>query len=85
MDRIQAMEVSTRVVDANSFTQAAETLGMPRASVTTIVYPHNRHLSAKVRAFAEWIGELFDSMPALEDEPRTKTPAASKDERAAIR
>lgn len=37
MDRIQAMEVFTRVVDANSFTRAAETLGMPRASVTTII------------------------------------------------
>ncbi|EJO56270.1 LysR family transcriptional regulator [Burkholderia multivorans] len=37
MDRIQAMEVFTRVVDANSFTRAAETLAMPRASVTTII------------------------------------------------
>ncbi|GLU31358.1 LysR substrate-binding domain-containing protein [Trinickia caryophylli] len=37
MDRIQAMEVFTRVVDANSFTRAADTLGMPRASVTTII------------------------------------------------
>jgi len=37
MDRIQAMEVFTRVVDANSFTRAAETLGIPRASVTTII------------------------------------------------
>ncbi|MEB2560532.1 LysR family transcriptional regulator [Burkholderia anthinoferrum] len=37
MDRIQAMEVFTRVVDANSFTRAADTLSMPRASVTTII------------------------------------------------
>ena len=37
MDRIQAMEVFTRVVDANSFTRAADTLAMPRASVTTII------------------------------------------------
>ncbi|WP_089339282.1 LysR family transcriptional regulator [Burkholderia singularis] len=37
MDRIQAMEVFTRVVDANSFTRAADTLGMPRATVTTII------------------------------------------------
>ncbi|KVZ05358.1 LysR family transcriptional regulator [Burkholderia ubonensis] len=37
MDRIQAMEVFTRVVDANSFTRAADTLTMPRASVTTII------------------------------------------------
>lgn len=37
MDRIQAMEVFTRVVDANSFTRAADTLAMSRASVTTII------------------------------------------------
>ncbi|WDD91322.1 putative multidrug efflux transcriptional regulator CeoR [Burkholderia sp. FERM BP-3421] len=37
MDRLQAMQVFTRVVDTNSFTKAAETLGLPRASVTTII------------------------------------------------
>jgi LysR family transcriptional regulator for bpeEF and oprC len=37
MDRFQAMQVFTRVVDANSFTRAAETLGLPRATVTTII------------------------------------------------
>ncbi|BDC44341.1 LysR family transcriptional regulator [Paraburkholderia terrae] len=37
MDRIQAMEVFTRVVDANSFTRAAEQMGMPRATVTTTI------------------------------------------------
>lgn len=24
-----------------------------------VVYPQNRHLSAKVRVFVEWIAELF--------------------------
>lgn len=37
MDRFQAMQVFTRVVDANSFTRAADTLGLPRATVTTII------------------------------------------------
>jgi len=37
MDRFQAMQVFTRVVDANSFTKAAEHLGLPRATVTTII------------------------------------------------
>ncbi|WP_179405353.1 LysR family transcriptional regulator [Burkholderia guangdongensis] len=37
MDRLQAMQVFTRVVDTNSFTKASETLGLPRASVTTII------------------------------------------------
>lgn len=31
-----------------------------------VVYPQNRHLSAKVRAFVEWIAELFADHPALE-------------------
>lgn len=30
-----------------------------------VVYPQNRHLSAKVRAFVEWIAELFAATPAL--------------------
>ncbi|MGB6104419.1 MAG: LysR family transcriptional regulator [Pusillimonas sp.] len=37
MDRFQAMQVFTRVVDANSFTHAADSLGLPRASVTTTI------------------------------------------------
>lgn len=37
MDRFQAMQVFTRVVDANSFTRAADTLGLPRATVTTVI------------------------------------------------
>jgi len=30
-----------------------------------VVYPHNRHLSAKVRVFVEWITELFAEHDAL--------------------
>ena len=30
-----------------------------------VVYPQNRHLSAKVRAFVEWIAELFSASPVL--------------------
>ncbi|RJG05456.1 LysR family transcriptional regulator [Noviherbaspirillum cavernae] len=31
-----------------------------------VVYPQNRHLSAKVRVFVEWISELFADHPALQ-------------------
>jgi LysR family transcriptional regulator for bpeEF and oprC len=31
-----------------------------------VVYPQNRHLSAKVRAFVEWIAALFADHPALQ-------------------
>lgn len=34
-----------------------------------VVYPQNRHLSAKVRAFVEWIAELFASHEALQVPP----------------
>ncbi len=50
----------------------------PKPKPISIVYPHNRHLSAKVRAFAEWIAELFDSMPALEDVSRTREQPVQK-------
>jgi LysR family transcriptional regulator for bpeEF and oprC len=47
MDKLQAMQVFTRVVDANSFSRAADTLRLPRASVTTII--QNLEASLKVR------------------------------------
>ncbi|MDB5841855.1 MAG: transcriptional regulator [Herminiimonas sp.] len=34
-----------------------------------VVYPQNRHLSAKVRVFVEWIAELFAVDPKLQGEP----------------
>ncbi|MDY7577396.1 LysR family transcriptional regulator [Herbaspirillum sp. RTI4] len=37
MDKFQAMQVFTRVVDANSFTRAAESLGLPRTTVTNML------------------------------------------------
>ncbi len=37
MDRFQAMQVFTRVVDSNSFTRAADSLGLPRTTVTTTI------------------------------------------------
>ena len=30
-----------------------------------VVYPQNRHLSAKVRAFVEWVAELFEASPTM--------------------
>ncbi|WP_248295382.1 LysR family transcriptional regulator, partial [Paraburkholderia sp. UYCP14C] len=37
MDRITAMRTFIRIVDTNSFTRAAESLNIPRATATTIV------------------------------------------------
>jgi len=37
MDKFHAMHVFTRVVDTNSFSRAADTLGVPRGSVTRVI------------------------------------------------
>ncbi|SHI35138.1 LysR family transcriptional regulator [Pollutimonas bauzanensis] len=48
MDRFQAMQVFTRVVDANSFTLAADSLGLPRATVTTTIQGLERLLRVRL-------------------------------------
>jgi len=48
MDRFQAMQVFTRVVDANSFTLAAESLGLPRTTVTTTIQNLERMLQVRL-------------------------------------
>jgi len=35
-----------------------------------VVYPQNRHLSAKVRVFVDWVAELFAKHPGLRDPRR---------------
>jgi LysR family transcriptional regulator, regulator for bpeEF and oprC len=46
MDKFQAMATFVRVVEAQSFSKAAETLAMPRSSVTTIVKNLESYLGA---------------------------------------
>jgi len=48
MDRFQAMHVFMRVVEAGTFTRAADSLGMPRATVTTMVQNLERHLQVRL-------------------------------------
>src|SRR5262249_55164415 len=31
----------------------------------SVVYPHSRHLSPKVRVFVDWVAEVFDRCPLL--------------------
>jgi LysR family transcriptional regulator for bpeEF and oprC len=42
-----------------------------------VVYPQNRHLSAKVRVFVEWVAELFAANPYthMGAMPRVAAPA----------
>ena len=48
MNKLQAMEVFVQVVDAGSFTRAADTLQLPKATVSTLVQSLESTLSAKL-------------------------------------
>jgi len=48
MDRLQAMEVFTRVVEVSSFTKAADNLGLPRATVTNTIQALEAHLGVRL-------------------------------------
>lgn len=48
MDRIQAMQVFLRVVEANSFNKAAETLSIAPSSVTSIIKSLESHLQVRL-------------------------------------
>ncbi|MEN8502632.1 MULTISPECIES: LysR family transcriptional regulator [Paraburkholderia] len=48
MDMLQAMTVFKRVVDASSFSKAADSLEMPRASVSTVVQNLEGHLGVRL-------------------------------------
>ncbi|MFT4439079.1 LysR family transcriptional regulator [Caballeronia sp. 15715] len=37
----------------------------PSSMPISVVYPHNRHLSPKVRVFVDWVAELFERDPIL--------------------
>ncbi len=48
MDMLQGMAVFKRVVDASSFSKAADSLEMPRASVSTLVQNLETHLGVRL-------------------------------------
>jgi LysR family transcriptional regulator for bpeEF and oprC len=48
MNRLQAMEVFTRVVDTASFTRAAEQMALPKATVSTLVRQLEQRLGVRL-------------------------------------
>jgi LysR family transcriptional regulator, regulator for bpeEF and oprC len=48
MDRLQAMEVFTRVVESNSFSKAADLLELPRGSVSNIVRSLEEYVGSRL-------------------------------------
>lgn len=48
MDRFQAMQVFTRIVQVGGFGKAADSLGLPRATVTQLIKQLERHLDVQL-------------------------------------
>lgn len=48
MDRFQAMQIFTRVVEADSFSLAADNLGLPRSTVTTTIQRLEQSLKVRL-------------------------------------
>jgi len=48
MDRLQAIEVFTRVVETNSFSKAAELLDLPRGTVSTLIQGLELHVGVRL-------------------------------------
>lgn len=48
MDRLQAMQVFTRIVELNSFSRAADSLNLPHATATTLIQNLEAHLHIRL-------------------------------------
>jgi len=48
MDKVKAMQAFVRIVDANSFTRAAESLNLPRAALSATMQKLEAHLGAQL-------------------------------------
>ncbi|MDR6376166.1 LysR family transcriptional regulator [Paraburkholderia caledonica] len=48
MDRLQAMKMFTKIVDMNSFSRAADSMGLPHASATMIMKNLESHLRVRL-------------------------------------
>lgn len=55
----------------------------PRVPISA-VYPHNRHLSPKVRVFVDWVAELFEHCPLLQGEDLPDDACTRQDATAAL-
>ena len=48
MDRLSAMEVFIRVAELTSFTKAADSLGVPKGSISTSIQSLESHMGARL-------------------------------------
>lgn len=80
MDRLRTIQVFIQVVEQNSFTRAAETLGMPKSSVSAAVQAledrlrtrllhrttRRMHLTADGEAYLEWCRRVLEDIQGTE-------------------
>jgi LysR family transcriptional regulator, regulator for bpeEF and oprC len=50
----------------------------PEPAALNVVYPENRHLSSKIRAFVDWVAELFSEHDGIQLRSTLKSPAAAR-------
>jgi LysR family transcriptional regulator for bpeEF and oprC len=50
----------------------------PEPAALNVVYPENRHLSSKIRAFVDWVAELFSEHDGIQLRSTLKSPAAAQ-------
>ncbi len=67
MNKLELLRTFVRVSELSSFTQAADSLGLPRSTVSDQVLPlavpllyAHRRLPQRVRAFMDWLEGLID-------------------------
>lgn len=96
MDKIRAMQVFVRIVEANSFTKAAETLDLPRAALTatiknleaylgtTLLQRTTRRLSLTPEG-AEYHAQCVEILAAVDAAERTFRGGAAAKPRGTLR
>jgi LysR family transcriptional regulator for bpeEF and oprC len=69
MDRLKAMQVFVRIVEANSYTKAAETLDLPRAALTATIKKLEAFLGTQLLTAdgADYFKKCLDILQAVED------------------
>lgn len=70
MDRFQEMQVVVRIAERRSFSQAAEDLRIPRATVTNLIKRMEKRLGARLLVNAQGTLAKYFLMPGLPGFPR---------------
>ncbi|MDN6860874.1 LysR family transcriptional regulator, partial [Pseudomonas sp. CAN2814] len=78
MDRLQAMQVYTRIVELKAFGKAADSLQLPRASVTQLIQQLETHLGVQLLRRTTRQVSVSTSRPALASSTRRSSTSARR-------